>query len=255
MADNNSNPVEQYISLMRLRSESKCSDCALLHKCLPRSLADTNLLPIFESAVTGNFAIDAGEDLLGDSDDMRFSLLFVVKSGTFKAVNRQNEANIQMFYFTNNLIGLEAIGQKRFESRIIALERSVVCAVDYEKLLDMLNRFTLVKKHFIESISSQHLESLRLFAIIRSGSVQQRVVAFLLFISEQQKRRGQAFLDMVLPMGRTDISNFLGVSPESLSRTLTSLSKKRFIKVFNRRVTLLNYDILSRMLNDPDQET
>ncbi|MBB3047469.1 CRP/FNR family transcriptional regulator [Litorivivens lipolytica] len=251
MADKHSpDPVENYISLMRLRGESKCSECALLNRCLPRSLADTNLLPIFESAVSGNFAIDAGEDLL--SDETKFSLLFIVKSGTFKAINRINEANIQAFYFSGNLIGLEAIGQRQFDSRIIALERSVICAVDYDKLLDLLNRLNQVKKHFIETISLQHLESLRLFAIIRSGSVQQRVAAFLLFISEQQKRRGQAFLDMVLPMGRTDISNFLGVSPESLSRTLTSLSKKRLIKVFNRRVTLMNYDALSKMLSEAD---
>ncbi len=227
------------------RQAGGCSDCAHVQSCLSRSLAGTNLMPIFESAIDADHIIDAGEPLVRAGDN--FDALYVIKSGSFKAIVGENPANILGFYFATHLVGLESISKRKHSSGLVALERSLVCELNYQKLLDLFRRFPTVKVHFIEAMSGQLNESLTLFSVIRAGTVLQRVATFVLYLAAQHDRRKLASVDIVLPMGRTDISNFLGISPESLSRALTSLSKKRLLQVFNRRVTVLNRDALAAL--------
>lgn len=223
-----------------------CSNCAHLQSCLSKSLSGSKALSTFEGAIEADRVIDAGERLIVEGDI--FTALYVVKSGSFKAIAGANPANIMGFYFATNLVGLESIGKGAHLTSYIALERSVVCQLNYQKLLERFRRFPSVRIDFTETMSAQFNESLLLFSLIRAGTVLQRVGAFLLYVAAQNDRRKLVDLEIVLPMGRTDISNFLGISPESLSRSLTTLSKKSLLKVLNRRVTLLDRAALAEIV-------
>lgn len=222
-----------------------CANCILRNTCLPKALVDTPYLDIFESAITREHNVDAGEVVIEEGSEFRS--IFAVKSGSVKICLGEHKDNVDGFYFPANIIGMEGFGYHKSINSIVALERSRLCEIDFEKLLDIMTRFPAVHRYFLTMISRQLQGNQRIAGAIRNGSVEQRTAAFLMFISYQYNQRRLSNSDIVLPMPRSDISNYLGVTPESLSRALSLLSKKRVIKVFNRRVSLLNLDELKEL--------
>ncbi len=224
-------------------SKTDCSSCAHIHNCLPRSLVGSNLLSVFEDVVESSQIIERGKPLFMAGD--AFSQLHIIKSGTFKAVTGDTTPGLLGFNFPTNVVGLDSVSTGIHTHSLIALERAVVCNLNYLELLEQFRRFPEVEVNFINAMSAQFDESLSLFMVIRCGTVLQRVATFLLYVAEQYGRRNLASADIVLPMGRTDISKFLGISAESLSRTLTHLTKTGILRVFNRRITLLDRKVLA----------
>lgn len=223
--------------------KTDCSSCAHVQSCLPRSLVGSDLLSVFEDVVESSQIIERGQPLFEMGDT--FSQLHIIKSGTFKAVSVGTTSVIMGFHFPTNVVGIDSISTGYHTHSLIALERAVVCNLNYLKLLEQFRRFPQVEVSFINAMSAQFDESMSLFMVIRCGTVLQRVATFLLYVTEQYGRLNLASADIVLPMGRTDISNFIGVSAESLSRNLTHLSGAGILRVFNRRITLIDREALA----------
>ena len=76
----------------------------------------------------------------------------------------------------------------------------------------------------------------------------ERVVAFLLALSRRNERCGEPEDIIHLPMTRTDIADYLGLTIETVSRTLTKLKTKGFIDLpQSTRVILLDMIELQRL--------
>jgi CRP-like cAMP-binding protein len=74
-------------------------------------------------------------------------------------------------------------------------------------------------------------------------SAQERVAGFLL---EMAERAGGNTVE--LPMSRQDIGDYLGLTIETVSRTLTALESAAAIEVpMSRRIVLRNRSALSRL--------
>jgi CRP-like cAMP-binding protein len=77
-------------------------------------------------------------------------------------------------------------------------------------------------------------------AIIGFGlsSAAERVMWFLNWLAERQGARARHACIVHLPMSRRDIADYLGLAPETLSRTLTHLAESGRIEKFGRKVLL-----------------
>ena len=77
-------------------------------------------------------------------------------------------------------------------------------------------------------------------------SASEKVASFLVMIAEQQARSGEDELD--LPMTRSDIADYLGLTIETVSRTLSKLKQAGLIALPTAvRIEILDRDRLEDM--------
>lgn len=71
-----------------------------------------------------------------------------------------------------------------------------------------------------------------------------RVATLLLSLSRRYGRRHLSPNSLRLPMSRTDMGNFLGLTIETVSRTFSRLQKEGIIKVDGREIHINKQDAL-----------
>ena len=79
-------------------------------------------------------------------------------------------------------------------------------------------------------------------------SASERVASFLMALSRRNERFGEAANIVDLPMTRTDIADFLGLTIETVSRTLSKMKNQRLIDLpQSARVRLIDMNELQRI--------
>jgi CRP/FNR family transcriptional regulator len=71
-------------------------------------------------------------------------------------------------------------------------------------------------------------------------SARERVVSFILMLSDSGTRHGRQGDPVFLPMSRSDIADYLGLTTETVSRTFTSLKKQGLIQLLDDKQVRLS---------------
>ena len=94
------------------------------------------------------------------------------------------------------------------------------------------------------ALTARELERVQEHNLILIKSAQERVAGFLLEMADRVSGDGA----VELPMSRQDIADYLGLTIETVSRTLTQLEKTATIEVpTSRRIVLRNRTALNRL--------
>merc|ERR1711916_395493 len=78
-------------------------------------------------------------------------------------------------------------------------------------------------------------------------SAEDRLAALLMNISSRYSQRGYSATQFRLTMSRTDISNYLGLTIETVSRLIRRFQKDELIEVKQRDITILDLVGLSEL--------
>ena len=82
----------------------------------------------------------------------------------------------------------------------------------------------------------------------------EKVATFLINFSRHAERRGEGGTELHLPMNRADIGDYLGLSTETTSRTLTQLPKDGLIEIPTPpRIVLRQKDMLEEIAEGEGQ--
>jgi CRP/FNR family nitrogen fixation transcriptional regulator len=94
------------------------------------------------------------------------------------------------------------------------------------------------------ALTTLELQRAQAHVLLLVKSAQERVATFLLEMAERVSARGT----VELAMSRQDIGDYLGLSIETVSRTLSRLEKTATIEVCSsRRIMLRDQSALSRL--------
>ena len=169
--------------------------------------------------------------------------LYKVVSGAVRTYKVLVDGRRQIggFYLPGDMFGLETGDEHTFSAeaitdcKIIVIKRSAVVALaarDNEMARQMW------------ALTARELQRAqdRILALIRSA--QERVAGFLLEMADRGSEGGA----VELPMSRQDIADYLGLTIETVSRTLTQLEKSATIELpTSRRIVLRNRSALARL--------
>ena len=97
---------------------------------------------------------------------------------------------------------------------------------------------------YMLALTTRELQRAQAHMLLLIKSAQERVATFLLEMAERVSTRGT----VELAMSRQDIADYLGLSIETVSRTLSHLGKTATIEVSSsRRIVLRDHSALSRL--------
>jgi CRP-like cAMP-binding protein len=159
---------------------------------------------------------------------------YKVVSGSVRTYKIFDDGRRQIggFYFPGDMFGLESGDTHQFSAE--AIENCVVLLVKRNALVALAERDGVVARQ-LWSFTAGELQRVRAHMLSLIKSAEERVACFLLEMAD----RLSATETLQLPMSRQDIADYLGLTIETVSRTLTNLEAKAAIALpMSRRILL-----------------
>ncbi len=183
------------------------------------------------------------EEIFGEGDEAEF--VYRVKSGTVRLyrVLADGRRQIGAFHFAGDVFGLEAGAEHAFSAEavtdceMVATPRLTVFRraegdVDFSRLLwtRAVSELASARDHML---------------LLGRQTAMERVAAFLLEMASKSRAAGI----VTLPMSRQDIADYLGLTIETVSRTLTLLTDQGTIEIPSSRTIRLRDPAVLHRLN------
>ena len=184
---------------------------------------------------------DRNNEIYGEGEPADY--VYKVLSGTVRTskVLSDGRRQIGAFYLPGDTFGLEAGDEHTFcaeamtDASVLLVKRSAVTAE--------AQKDTAVSRE-LWAATARELARAQNHLMLLIKSAQERVAAFLLEMADRVPDKA----GIELPMSRQDIADYLGLTIETVSRTLTQLEGKAAIELpRSRHIVLRNRSALARL--------
>jgi CRP/FNR family transcriptional regulator len=191
--------------------------------------------------------IRQGEKVYREGDQFQF--MYAVQSGSFKTTWALADGCEQVgnFHMTGELLGVDGMAEARHASSATALEDSEVSCLPYADLRELQAAAGGMQGAVLRLISREVVRCNAHCVLLGSLNSTQRVATFLLNQSECLRARGYSAVEFHLKMTRGEIGSFLGMTLETVSRTLTELQQQRLLQVERRHILITDLDGLAKV--------
>jgi CRP/FNR family transcriptional regulator len=160
--------------------------------------------------------------------------VFNISSGVVKAyTTAAGGEHITAFLFPGDLFGLSD------EGKYVSSTKAITPVTGYKfpvtALRDRLPKDAHLEFHVICKLCQELRQAQRHAFVLSHRRASSKLAMFLQLLEELQAARGEPTNDLYLPMSRSDIGDYLGMSLEAVSRTFRSLTAANVIKSRDRR--------------------
>jgi CRP/FNR family transcriptional regulator len=218
--------------------------CDLLRIPAAASLAEEELLFQHVQFKTGQRIHTIGQP---------FDTLYVVHSGFLKTVLIDEFGNEQVLSFPmkGDLFGVDGIHTKRYASEAVALSNCDLILLPFKKLTT-LGRTHAEFEHAMYSVMSRELvREQSMVSMLGALSAEARVARFLVSLSERYAEMGYSSKLFNLRMTRHEIGSYLGLTLETVSRTLSAFNEIGLISVDQRSIGIKDVEALKTLRRLP----
>jgi CRP/FNR family transcriptional regulator len=190
--------------------------------------------------------------LVSYGDD--FHSLYAVRSGSFKSYISDKDGVDQIigFHFPGDIIGFDALKDNKHGSYTQALETAMVCELPYDTLDQMSIKFPKLRQQIMRFMSAEIKHDHDLMMLLNKRSAEERLLHFLIELSQRFEERGFSAKQFNLSMTRNEIGSYLGLTVETISRLLTRFQKEELIKVNGKLISIIDFEGIKKRL--PEME-
>jgi CRP/FNR family transcriptional regulator len=219
---------------------ARCGACSLSPLCLDQRPADLGAC-----LASRRLYLRAGEELFHMHDTVR-DHLFVVRSGYMKLyqLNADGVQRIIEFPSCDDWLGLEVLDDDQRHACAVALTECVVDALPYDRLAQRLAGQPRSAELFGHILGRTIAREQALAQMLRCATAPQRIAMFLLRMTRQAADQKDA---APLPMSRQDIGDYLGLTPATVSRVLSSFRRHGWLVNRQRAIRLLAPEQIRRV--------
>ncbi|PKO83852.1 MAG: transcriptional regulator [Betaproteobacteria bacterium HGW-Betaproteobacteria-11] len=227
-----------------------CMRCTLRDLCLPLGLMEDELdhpeiqIGKRRKLVLGQPAFRAGDP---------FEMIYAVRTGFLKTemLAADGRSQVTGFQMAGEVVGLDGIGEGFHNSTAIALEDSEVCQVPFNELEALAEQEPSLRRQLHKIMSREIMRDQGVMLMLGALRAEERLIAFLLNLSERFASRGYSPVEFHLRMSREEISSYLGVKVETISRAFSYLRDVGLIAVHKKHIRLLDITALKARLATP----
>jgi CRP/FNR family transcriptional regulator len=182
-----------------------------------------------------------------------FDSLYVVHSGFLKTVLIDEFGNEQVLSFPmkGDMFGVDGIHTKRYASEAVALSNCDLIILPFKKFTS-LGRVHAELEHAMYSVMSRELvREQAMVSMLGALSAEARVARFLVSLSDRFAEMGYSSKLFNLRMTRHEIGSYLGLTLETVSRTLSAFNEIGLISVDQRSIAIKDIDALKTLRRLP----
>ncbi|WP_253947303.1 helix-turn-helix domain-containing protein [Paraburkholderia xenovorans] len=228
------------------RTAARCSSCAMRQLCMPHGLSPDELGKL-ETLICSARSVPRGEALYRSGD--RFDNIYAVRSGSMKTVmaHRGGREQVTGLRLAGEALGLDGISDDLHACSAVALEDSTVCIVPYTALKSLCREIGSMQERMHKLLGEQIVREAAQMMVLGSLSADERVAAFLLDVSERNAQRGYSSAEFNLRMTREDMGSYLGMTLETVSRTLSRFQKRGLIDTQGKHIRIVDLEGLRQV--------
>jgi CRP-like cAMP-binding protein len=169
------------------------------------------------------------------SEGQRINAVFNIITGVVKAYTtaRNGSEQITAFLFSDDLFGLSEEG--RFANSTKAITPVTAYRLPVSALLSRLSKDASLEFHVICKLCHELRQTQRHALLAARKRALPKVAMFLQLLEQIQAARGERSTEIYLPMNRSDIGEYVGMSLEAVSRAFRGLTTRGIIKSRDRR--------------------
>ncbi|MCR8923655.1 fumarate/nitrate reduction transcriptional regulator Fnr [Dasania sp. GY-MA-18] len=241
-----SNKLASSAKLCPHNNQISCNDCRLGSICLPLAMHEDDIIKLDEIVQRGR-PLAKNAHIYRKNDP--FTAVYAVRSGSVKTYRLTNDGQEQVtgFYFPGEIIGMDGIGTGHYANAAKTLETAAICEIPFDRLESLSTEIPNMQRHFFQLMSQEITSDQQLITLLSKNSAEERIAALLISISARMVRRKLSGTQFRLPMSRTDIGNYLGLTIETVSRVFSRFKKQNLVDVDGKEISLKDLEALKEI--------
>lgn len=182
-----------------------------------------------------------------------FDALYIVNSGFLKTVLIDDAGNEQVLSFPmkGDVLGVDGIHGQRYMSEAVALSSCDVIVVPFKVFSSLGRKHPELELSLYGVMSRELAREHAMVSMLGSLSAEARVGRFLVALSERYSAMGYSGKEFNLRMTRQEIGSYLGLTLETVSRTLSAFDRIGYIAVDGRSIILKDMQALKTLRRLP----
>lgn len=228
------------------KTSERCRGCPHRSACLPAAL-DSGELHRFERIVKHRVLRREGQYLYRSGE--AFEALYILRSGALKTqyVSEDGGHRLADLHLPPDVMGLDALELGYYPTDAVASERSDICVVPYADLETLSADFPSLRHRLAAAMSQSMAHDDAMHRMLSTWRADQRLASFLWQLANRRRRLDLGAVTFRLPLQRQELATHLGVSKETISRTMRHLEQSGCLRLRNRTVTILDLNTLQQI--------
>lgn len=204
-----------------------CAACGVRSLTVCAPLDDAALAAV--DAIASRHTFEAGQNIFDEGEASAH--LFNVTKGTIKIYKLLADGRRQVtgFLFAGDFLGLASDSAYAYSAETVT--ETKVCRFRRGQLDELLQRFPQMERRLLVIAGHELAEAQEQMLLLGRKTAKERIASFLLVLSRRAKQAGRSEDPVHVPMSRTDIADYLGLTTETVSRTFTKLKTEGLIQL------------------------
>ncbi len=236
------------INLAKRPAPSQCDDCGARHQGMCGALSDEDLT--FLADVPQRVTVPAGAVFIEEGEKPGY--FYNITEGYVRLFKSLPDGRRQITGFAGPgyFLGLDP-ARSVFSAE--AIETIKVCRFNRARLLTAFAEFPALEHRLLQATMHELAIAQQQMLLLGRKTALERVATFLLAWAERQDACAPGALPqpqtmLGLPFSRTDLADYLGLTIETVSRSLSQLKRDGYIDIPNtHEITLLRPQALSKI--------
>lgn len=229
--------------------ENPCAACAIRDISVCGALDAEDVARL--NAVVTHQSLDPGETLFIEGDPA--DNLYIITNGCVKLYKMMIDGRRQItgFLYRSDFLGLAL--RDSYAYSVEAVAPSDLCRFPKDRLERLLDEFPRMERRLLGIASNELASAQDQMLLLGRKTAEEKVASFLSLLRRRAEIKVGMSIEMEpdrldLPMTRTDIADYLGLTIETVSRSFSSLKKRGVISFSNpHRIEVVDGEYLMEL--------